>query len=170
MKASQRGRKQESASLEDYLKAIRNLSHSVTEVGITAISEKLDIKKPSVTSAVDRLKEKGFVEHESYGPVVLTERGRKLAREVAERHEVLFKFLTEILDVDRELADEDACRMEHYVSESTLEKISIFVDFLLSCPRDRAIVLENFRQYAHTGTRTEDMKGCCGDLPENPRR
>lgn len=163
MKSSWSEREKETASLEDYLKVIFKLSDPDPQVQVTAISEEMNIKKPSVTSAVSRLKEKGFVEHKSYGPVILTKKGQQLAEEVKERHEVLFQFFTEILEVDKARAEEDACQIEHYVSERTLEKISKFVDFLISCPRDRAIVLENFKQYVSEGTRNEERRGCCGD-------
>lgn len=163
MKSSWSEKEKETASLEDYLKVILELSDPDSRVRVTAISEEMDIKKPSVTSAVSRLKEKGFVEHQSYGPVVLTKKGQQLAEEVKERYEVLFRFFTEILDIDEARAKEDACQVEHYVSERTLKKISKFVDFLISCPRDRAIVLKNFKQYVSDGTRNEEIKGCCGD-------
>lgn len=163
MKSSWSEREKETASLEDYLKVILRLSDTDPQVQVTAISEEMNIKKPSVTSAVSRLKKKGFVEHKSYGPVMLTEKGQQLAEAVKERHEVLFRFFKEILEVDEAWAKDDACQIEHYVSKRTLEKISKFVDFLISCPRDRAIVLENFKQYVSEGTRNEEMKGCCED-------
>ncbi len=161
MKSSWPEREKETAGLEDYLKVIFKLSDPDPQVRATAISEEMNIKRPSVTSAVSRLKEKGFVEHKRYGPVILTKKGQQLAEEVKERHEVLFRFFTEILNIDEARAKDDACQIEHYVSEKTLEKISKFVDFLISCPRDRAIVLENFKQYVSEGTRNEEMKGCC---------
>jgi len=152
----------ESPGLEDYLETIGQLSKSEAETRVTRISEELGVKKPSVTSAVKRLKEKGLVEHESYGPVVLTERGRRLAEEVARRHQILFQFFTEILGLDEELADRDACQVEHYLSEETLERTSKFVDFLLSCPRDKPVVIENFEHYFTHGERSEEMESRCG--------
>lgn len=157
----------ESPGLEDYLEAIGYLSKENPEVGVTEISDELDVKKPSVTSAVKRLREKGLVEHETYGPVLLTKKGKRLADEVSRRHEILFKFFTGVLEIDEEIADEDACRIEHYVSEATLEKISTFVDFLLSCPRGKPIVIENFAYYVNHGKRSEDMRhGCDGFIEE----
>jgi len=142
---------------------ILKLSDKDPQVRVTAISEEMNIKKPSVTSAVSRLKKKGFVEHKSYGPVMLTKKGQQLAEKVKERHEVLFRFFTEILDIDEARAEEDACQMEHYVSDRTLKKLSRFVDFLISSPGDRAIVLENFKQYVSEGARNEEMTECYED-------
>jgi len=157
----------ESPGLEDYLEAIGHLSRDNPEVGVTEISQELNVKKPSVTSAVKRLKQKNLVEHEAYGPVVLTKKGKILADEVSRRHEVLFQFFTNVLEIDEEIADEDACRIEHYVSEKTLEKISTFVDFLLSCPRGKPVVIENFAYYANHGKRSEEMRhGCDGFIEE----
>ncbi|MFP3953787.1 MAG: metal-dependent transcriptional regulator [Candidatus Acetothermia bacterium] len=151
----------ESPGLEDYLEAIGNLSQEEREVSVTEISEELEVKKPSVTSAVKRLDKKGLVEHESYGPVILTERGQELADEVARRHEILFKFFTNVLEIDENVANADACQIEHYLSETTLEKLSKFVDFLLTCPRGKPIVIENFEYYFDHGERTEEMKDSC---------
>jgi len=103
---------EQTASMEDYLEAIANLSEEETGVRVTQISNRLGVKKPSVTAALHRLSEEGLVKHKRYGIVELTREGRMIAEGVRRRHEVLFRFLSEVLDIDGEIAQEDACRMD----------------------------------------------------------
>jgi Mn-dependent DtxR family transcriptional regulator len=100
------------ASMEDYLEAIAQLRAEETEVRVTQISKRLGVKKPSVTSALHKLSEDGLVKHQRYGHVELTAKGRKVAEEVMRRHDVLFRFLSDVLGVDGETAQDDACRVE----------------------------------------------------------
>lgn len=116
-----------SASLQDYLEAILNLSRQTGPVRVTDIAMKLNIAKASVAQALTHLKEQGLIRQERYGPVELTEKGRKFALVVKRRHEILLVFLVEVLGVERKTAEKDACLMEHAVSTETVEKL---VDYL----------------------------------------
>ncbi len=116
-----------SSSIEDYLEAILLLSEKDDAVRVTDIAEKLDIAKPSVTAAVNTLKEKGLVVQERYGKVFLTPEGRAYALKVKRRHKALRNFLVHVLGVSEQTAEKDACLMEHAISSETMEKL---VDFL----------------------------------------
>ena len=116
-----------SASLQDYLEAILNLSRQTGPVRVTDIALKLNIAKASVAQALSLLKDQGLIRQERYGPVELTEKGRRCALVVQSRHKILLGFLVEVLGVDRKTAEKDACLMEHAVSTETVEKL---VDFL----------------------------------------
>jgi DtxR family Mn-dependent transcriptional regulator len=117
-----------SASIEDYLETILVLSETDKAVRVTDIAKKLDVAKPSVTAAINTLKEMGLVTQERYGKVFLTPSGREHAVRVKRRHRVLRAFLIQILGVSPDTADKDACLMEHVISSETMEKLVLFLE------------------------------------------
>ncbi|RLI15120.1 MAG: metal-dependent transcriptional regulator [Candidatus Hecatellales archaeon] len=116
------------ASLEDYLEAIYIVSREKTSVRVTELAERLKVRKASVSEAILKLSKKNLIKHERYGTVKLTPKGRKVAEDVYQRHEVFRRFLEEILGVDGKTAEEDACMLEHAVSRQTLKKLVKFVE------------------------------------------
>ena len=118
-----------SASLEDYLEAVFLLSECRESVRVTDIAAFLEISKPSVHKAMGALAEKGYISHESYKGIALTEKGKEKAVEVLNRHRLLKNFLTVHLGVSEETAEKDACRMEHVISSETAEKLLEYINF-----------------------------------------
>lgn len=116
-----------SAAMQDYLEEILNLSARLETVRVTDIAERLNLTKASVSQALGQLRAKGLIIQDRYGPVELTERGRYYGKVVRRRHEVLRSFLTEVLKLDRETAEKDACQMEHAVSGETIERLVHFL-------------------------------------------
>ena len=112
-----------SASLEDYLKEIYVLSLEGREVRVTDLAKCLGLTKPSVNRAVGTLKDQALLTHEHYGRISLTDEGRKMAKKIYENYRVMYRFLTEILDVDMETADREAHLMEHALSKETRKKL-----------------------------------------------
>jgi DtxR family Mn-dependent transcriptional regulator len=110
-------------SLQDYLEVILELSLTDEEVRITDISESMNIAKPSVNEAVNNLVGLDLVTHDRYGPVILTARGREEAVKIRGIHDTIASFLRDVLGVDAEVAEQDACRMEHFVSSQTIQCI-----------------------------------------------
>ncbi len=143
--------REQSPSMEDYLEAISVLARGRKVVRVTQISNMLGVKKPSVTSALKKLREANLIEHERYGYVELTSDGQRVADDVFRRHEILRHFLVEILGIDQERASEDACKMEHAISSVTAEKLSKFVDFVLSRPQGEPEWLKSFKHYSEHG-------------------
>jgi DtxR family Mn-dependent transcriptional regulator len=117
-----------SNSLEDYLEAILILSEENDVVRITDLAKNLGIAKSSATEAVKSLADLGLLNHEKYGPVELTDRGKKKAAEIRRRHRLLKSFLTDVLGVPGETAEQDACLMEHAVSADTIDKLLKFLE------------------------------------------
>lgn len=108
---------------EDYLEAIFELSGGTSKpVRSVDVAIKLDVSKASVNKAVSVLKAHGFVEQEPYGDVFITEEGLNYGKSVFKRHLVLYHFLMDVLGVEPEVAEEEACTMEHAISDSTLSK------------------------------------------------
>jgi DtxR family Mn-dependent transcriptional regulator len=114
-------------SLEDYLEAVYLLSKDGEGACVRDIAGFLDVKMPSVVKAMRELKKLRLVDQQPYGPVLLTEKGTRLARHVLGRHTLLRDFLVK-LGVSRDTADRDACLMEHGLSVETLDKIRFYTE------------------------------------------
>jgi Mn-dependent DtxR family transcriptional regulator len=107
---------------ENYLEIIlilRNRSGNVRSVDIV---NELGVTKPSVSIAMKRLRENGYIEMDKDGFITLTENGEAIAERMYERHNMIAKFLISI-GVDEETAFEDACRIEHVISEESFKRI-----------------------------------------------
>lgn len=105
-----------------YLETIFVLSQKGTRVRSIDISEYMGFSKPSVSRAVGLLKEGGYVTADEEGHLSLTEIGRELAEKIYERHTLLTQFLIN-LGVDPQVAGEDACKIEHDISDQSFEAI-----------------------------------------------
>ncbi len=117
-----------SASSQDYLEAIMELSNEHGQIRSIDLSEKMKVTRASVNRAIGVLKELGYITQEKYSEILLTEDGRRAATSVVIRHTTLKTFLIEILGVTEDTAETDACRMEHSVSLETLEKLRSYMD------------------------------------------
>ena len=151
----------QSASMEDYLEAIALLHRERGVARVTQISKMLRVKKPSVTAALQKLSQRGLVKHERYGYVELTSEGEEISEDVFQRHEVLRHFMADILGVDSDIAAEDACKMEHSLSQTGLKRLEKFVDFVSNCPRGKPEWLEGFDYYFEHGERDEALLERC---------
>lgn len=107
---------------EMYLETIYVLSQKSSQVRAIDVGEHMGFSKPSVSRALGILKDEGLVFTDDRGFVNLTEEGEKKASGIYERHQVLTKLLMDI-GVDEETATEDACRIEHYISDKTFAAI-----------------------------------------------
>lgn len=112
-----------SMSHEDYLEAIVMLGGTSTlPVRSVDIAAKLGVSKASVSKAVASLKASGMLNQPFYGDITLTEEGYEYGQAVLERHTLLTKFLVEAIGLDQEDAEEEACQMEHAISDESFEK------------------------------------------------
>lgn len=118
---------------EMYLKAVCVLSKEHTVARVKDIAKYLGVTKPSVSSALKNLSEKGLVVYDPYSFATLTPKGDALAEELLNKYGILADFLTEILHVPEELADENACRMEHAVDDFVMERLVQFLKFFKAC-------------------------------------
>ena len=110
------------ASGEDYLEAILILQKKTGMVRSVDLARHMDFSKPSISHAVSVLKDGGFLTVDGEGYLHLTETGREVALKIYERHCVLTSGLIN-LGVDPEQAEQDACRMEHVVSDESFQKL-----------------------------------------------
>lgn len=109
-------------SAENYLETILILNKRKDNVYSIDIAMELDYSKPSVSVAMKKLRENGYINVTDDGQITLTEKGKEIAERVYERHILLRDWLISI-GVDPEIAAEDACRVEHVISEETFEAI-----------------------------------------------
>ena len=107
---------------EDYLETILILKKRNGNVRSIDIAREMDLSKPSVSRAMGILKNKEFITVDDDGAIHLTEEGSKLAKKIYERHRILTEALMS-LGVDERTASEDACRIEHDISEKSFNKI-----------------------------------------------
>ena len=110
---------------EMYLESIYVLSKTSASVRGVDIGEYLGYTKPSVSRAIKLLREEGLVKKDEEGYIKLTEAGKILAKRIYERHTVLTRLLVHI-GVDEKTAAEDACRVEHYISDETFDAIKAY--------------------------------------------
>ena len=110
-------------SAEDYLEQILILLESKGHARSVDIAEALNVKRPSVSVAMKKLRENGYISMEKRGCISLTDKGYPIARRTYERHKTLVRFLVK-LGVEERIAQKDACRMEHDLSNESFEAIS----------------------------------------------
>ncbi len=109
-------------SMEDYLETILILDEKTGFVRSIDIATQMGFSKPSISNAMKKLRENGYITVEEKGKISLTELGRQIANHTYERHKVISAMLIS-LGVPEEIAMEDACRMEHVISDETFSHI-----------------------------------------------
>ena len=109
-------------SAENYLETIYTLSQKLAAVRSVDVANELGFKKSSVSVAMKNLREKNHIVVSEEGHLQLTTSGMKIAQMIHERHELLTSWLTR-LGVPEEIASEDACKLEHVLSEESFEAI-----------------------------------------------
>lgn len=115
---------------EDYLEAILFIEEEKGIVKSVDIATYLGVSKPSVNKALTILQEMGYVSKPNYSQVTITQEGRKKAKAVAQKHSALTRLLTDVLGVSEDVAEKDACKIEHDISEETTEKLIAFLQNL----------------------------------------
>lgn len=114
-------------SAENYLETILMLGQSGQPVRSIDIVNELGYSKPSVSVAMKKLRENGYINMDNDGHITLTDAGSEIAERMYERHTLLSSFLIK-LGVDEKVAVEDACRIEHVISPETFQKLKEHVD------------------------------------------
>jgi DtxR family Mn-dependent transcriptional regulator len=152
----QEAQREQTASMEDYLEAIANLGKGRKVVRVKQISVMLGVKMPSVTSALKKLSERELVEHERYGHIKLTPEGNKVAHDVIRKHKALTRFFAQALGINKETAEEDACKIEHVISSLSMERLAKFVEFMEVCPLGSANFPSRYEYYLEHGELPRD--------------
>ena len=114
-------------SAEDYLESMIILKEKNGYIRSVDIATLLGVTKPSVSNAMKRLREEGYIEMNRSGFITVTEKGMEIADKIYTRHKKLTDFFI-ALGVDPEVAEDDACKIEHDISDETFEAICSHID------------------------------------------
>lgn len=133
-------------SVEDYLEVMYSLEQEQGSIRVKDVAQSLGVKPPSVVEAVKKLSQMDMVSYERYGAIKLKDEGLRIAEIVSCRHQLLKDFLI-LLGVNGEVAEKDACSMEHVMDVSTLSKFKKFVEFADVYPNAHDF-MEEFREYS----------------------
>ena len=136
-----------SPSMQHYVRTIYELQVENSHVRVTDIAGRLHVGKAAVSLALRGLLARRLVRHKHYRVVELTEAGAVEARRVAARFSILRQFLEKVLGVVPELADRDACLMEHYVSSATVDRLVDMIRFFEEADGEGRQRVERFRDY-----------------------
>ena len=107
-------------SMEMYLETVYILENNDGHAHGAEIGKRLGVSTPSVTKAMKHLKAKGLVNKEPYGTITLTEKGKKISEEIYRNHRLISLFLEHTLELDANEASQNACKMEHVLSDKML--------------------------------------------------
>jgi DtxR family Mn-dependent transcriptional regulator len=127
-------------SVEDYLKAIYDLSQNEKPVSTTEISRTLKIAPASVTEMLKKLADKGYIMHSLYHGTTLTSNGRRTAEKIVRKHRLLERFLHDVLKVDKTQVHDQACGMEHSLSDDAAESLCRFLRHPDRCPDNGKVI------------------------------
>ena len=118
-------------AMQNYLETIYELAtenmNAKSGVRSSDIASKLNVSKASVNNAISVLVENGFVTNERYQDVYLTEEGIQTAELLCRRHEIIKELFTRVLGIEGDIADEDACAIEHVISGRAIQKMSEYL-------------------------------------------
>src|SRR5512137_435894 len=128
-----------SEQLEEYLESILDIEEKGGIAKTSAIARCMKVAPASVTEALQTLADKGFVHYEPYKGASLTGRGREMARKVKRRHRLLEVFLSDVLHINRENVHDEACRMEHTLSDETECALCKMLNAPARCPHGSLI-------------------------------
>jgi len=156
-------------SLEDYLEAMWTLSLKDKVMRVRDIAASLGVTTPSVVGAIKSLVAKNLARHERYGYVELTNQGRAKAREVEERHRFLFSLLHDLFGIDRETAYQEACKIEHHLSNESVTRIKRFVQFFEEHQEEKGLLASRLEKNTKKGGNACDEKEERNDHPGRPR-
>ncbi len=135
---------------EDYLEAIYMLTKEKSSARTTEIADYLNIKPASATEMLQKLSSKGLVNYKKYGRTTLTKKGYDIGKAVSESHYAIMELL-KMLQIPEDIANKDACTMEHDLDPKTIEQIKKFVSFMKNCPKEMPLWMEHFKMYSEKG-------------------
>lgn len=114
-------------TMENYLEAIYELSQDGKGVRLSDIAERLGVTKASSNSAMATLAERGLIINEKYREIYLTPSGREVAEFTSKKHHTIRQFFVDVLGIKRSIADEDACAIEHVISNESIIAMQKFM-------------------------------------------
>ncbi len=117
-----------SESKEMYLETMLELFLNNKKIRVTDVAKSLNVSKASVNSAFKKLEEENLVQKEYYGDIKFTEQGYEKALKIKEKHDLITRFFIKTLNIDPKIAENDACRFEHFASKELIDAIKKYLD------------------------------------------
>ncbi len=148
---------------EDYLEAIDEVVQKKQYAKVNDVAKILGVGLSSVTEMFQKLDNEGLINYEKYSGVTLTTKGKHVVNELKKKHETLKEFFL-ILGLESNIADSEACKVEHVIEEETIKKLLNFVEFV----KFRKVYphwLDHFKHYESTGELIECTISCGRDCP-----
>ncbi len=149
-------------TMEDYLEAIYCIGRNKRAVRVKNIADRIGVSMPTVTAMLQSLGRRGLVAYHRHEYPELTPEGEKIGKEIHRRHQAIMGFLADVLGIDPEESDREACRLEHGISAGTLDRLIQFIHCLETCPGMEPGWIEAFK---HCRSKT-GSPGPCRTRPE----
>ncbi len=142
------------AGLEDYLEAIYIVQSENKKVKSIDVARMLNISRASVSEAMSKLVSKGFIAYESYGTISFTQEGLNEAVNIYNKHNILKSFFQTVLDINPQEASENACKIEHIISQNVLAEIKNFTNYCNNNPE----IIDKYKQRKEYDKNLSDRK------------
>jgi DtxR family Mn-dependent transcriptional regulator len=149
--------------LEDYLETLFELCQNQEYARVRDIAKARGVKAASVSPAMRRLADMGFIKYVRREYISLTPAGQKEARRIYAKHKLLVRFLKDVLNCSNTVAQEDACAIEHSLSANTMERMVAFFEYIGICPEGQKM-LDRFHHCARLNPETSQCDQQC--LPQ----
>ncbi|MGA8833776.1 MAG: metal-dependent transcriptional regulator [Desulfomonilaceae bacterium] len=130
------------SAMEDYLEVIYHLEQESRIARVRDIAKRLGVKMSSVSSALKILGTRGLIRYDPHQFITLTDKGILRAKEIVRKHEILKRFLATVLRINDNVAEDNACRIEHYLDPEVIDKLIRFLEFVQTCPVDQSRWME----------------------------
>lgn len=115
-------------AMQNYLELIYELSLDGQKARVSDIAKHLGVSKPSVNNAVVVLAKDGYVIYEKYADIKLTPKGKETAKFICSKHQTIKQLFIEVLNIDEEIADKDACVIEHVISNESIKAMQDYLN------------------------------------------
>lgn len=116
-----------SKALEEYVKTMYILKQQNGKIRVTDIAKKMNCTKPSVNKAIYQLKDNELLNYESYGTIELTQKGEDLAKKILETYDIVYLFLKEVLNLEKEESQQEAEKIKSVINDKTINKLVKYV-------------------------------------------
>ncbi|MHC4941403.1 MAG: metal-dependent transcriptional regulator [Planctomycetota bacterium] len=160
-----KGRPVLTESLEDYLETIYVLVRDRKVARVKEIAKARGVRMASVTTAMHRLSEMELIHYNQREFIELTTEGEEMARRIMARHDLLIRFFTEILHVPTEIAETDACAVEHNLSDESVDRMVRFFEYLRQCPKGEKGQKDFLDSFHNCSVVNPEMPSCKNDCP-----
>lgn len=154
-------------SLEKYLYVIFKLLKNKEKTTPKTVGEIVGFNKASTLESIKILQNKGYLEYYPHKEIVLTDEGKKYAKEIEERKKLVRKFLQKFLLVEDENLESSVESVEYFLDDYLLERFALFLDFLGFCPYSGPKWIDGFKNYLQNGEMPEDCAKCMENSEES---